>query len=79
MVWMRLPRTPPNQLQGFNSFREAILIRKASDYKAPTVRKASSRFGLGSSEGSGWGPAKLAEGIGIDTRRYIEGILSLNR
>jgi len=80
VVWMRLPLGSVTQQFGVNSFREAFLIRKASDYKAPAARKASSRFGLGSSEGSsGWGPAKLAEGIGIDTRRYIEGLLSLNR
>ncbi|MCJ1243429.1 hypothetical protein MMC30_000626 [Trapelia coarctata] len=80
VVWMRLPLAPLTQHIGVNSFREAFLIRKASDYKAPAARKASSRFGLGSSEGSsGWGPAKLAEGIGIDTKRYIEGLLSLNR
>lgn len=80
VVWMRLPHDQLGQHRGVNGFREAFLIRKASDYKAPATRKASSRFGLGSSEASsGWGPARLAEGIGIDTRRYIEGLLSLNR
>lgn len=28
---------------------------------------------------AGWGPAALAGGIGIDARRYVEGLLSLNR
>lgn len=28
---------------------------------------------------AGWGPARLAEGIGVDARRYVEGLLSLNR
>ncbi len=45
-----------------------------------------SSLGLGSrSEDStggasaGWGPAALAGGIGVDARRYVEGLLSLNR
>jgi len=29
--------------------------------------------------GAGWGPAALSGGIGIDARRYVEGLLSLNR
>ena len=29
--------------------------------------------------GAGWGPKGLAEGIGIDARRYVEELLSLNR
>lgn len=28
---------------------------------------------------AGWGPKGLAEGIGIDARRYVEDLLSLNR
>lgn len=28
---------------------------------------------------AGWGPGALAGGIGIDARRYVEGLLSLNR
>ena len=28
---------------------------------------------------AGWGPAALTGGIGIDARRYVEGLLSLNR
>ncbi|KAK5171347.1 uncharacterized protein LTR77_004491 [Saxophila tyrrhenica] len=28
---------------------------------------------------AGWGPAALAGGIGVDARRYVEGLLSLNR
>jgi len=80
VVWMRLPHGQLSQQVSVGSFREAVLIRKASDYKAPAAGKVSSRFGLGSSDASsGWGPARLAEGIGIDTRRYIEGLLSLNR
>lgn len=28
---------------------------------------------------AGWGPKGLAEGIGIDARRYVDELLSLNR
>jgi hypothetical protein len=28
---------------------------------------------------AGWGPKGVAEGIGIDARRYVEDLLSLNR
>lgn len=62
-------------------FKEAFLVRKASDYPAPSGgRKTSLGFGLKKDSG-GWGAGagKLAEGIGIDTRKYIEGLLSLNR
>lgn len=84
VVWMRLPHAPlkPNSHADPNSFREAFLIRKASDYVAPAARKASTRFGRevsGSTTSGAWGPGKLAEGIGIDARQYIEGLLSLNR
>ncbi|KAL6714994.1 hypothetical protein ACLMJK_007254 [Lecanora helva] len=106
VVWMRLPYSAQEREQysaltntdpGIATnekpntpYREAFLIRKASDYAAPaaSARKASSgRFGRnvsgassGGGDGSGWGsPGKLAEGIGIDARQYIEGLLSLNR
>jgi hypothetical protein len=79
VVWMRLPRSESSSQSATDGFREAFLIRKASDYSTPNSKKGSGLFGLGSSEAGGWGPAKLAEGIGIDTRRYIEGLLSLNR
>ncbi|KAK3710075.1 hypothetical protein LTR37_010506 [Vermiconidia calcicola] len=60
--------------------------------KVPTSSRAmSSMFanmslGYGSKEedktggsGAGWGPAALTGGIGVDARRYVEGLLSLNR
>ena len=76
---MRLPRSDSgSENEDASAFREAILVRKASDYIPPTTRNISGRFGRDTSA-SGWGPGKLAEGIGIDTRRYIEGLLSLNR
>ena len=81
---MRLPQgslAQPSEFQPTDrgEYREAFLVRKASDYVTPTVRKASGIFSRDSGGSSGWGPAKLAEGIGIDTRRYIESLLSLNR
>ncbi|MCJ1389207.1 hypothetical protein MMC18_002062 [Xylographa bjoerkii] len=79
VVWMRLPRGALTRETGADSFREAFLIRQASDHVTPAARRGNGRFGFGSSEGNGWGPGKLAEGIGIDARRYIEGLLSLNR
>ena len=84
VVWMRLPPTTPaaGGVAGSDAFREAFLIRKASDYVPPAARRSSGRFSRevsGSSAGGGWGPGKLAEGIGIDARQYIEGLLSLNR
>ena len=82
VVWMRLPQTGPSRGTGSDAYREAFLIRKASDYVPPAARKSGSRFGKevsGSGAAGGWGPGKLAEGIGIDARQYIEGLLSLNR
>ena len=82
VVWMRLPHGAVTRSSDAKNFREAFLIRKASDYIAPTAKKSGGRFGRdisGSSASGGWGPGKLAEGIGIDARQYIEGILSLNR
>ena len=82
VVWMRLPQTAPAQGTGSDAYREAFLIRKASDYVAPAARKSSSSYGKevsGSGAAGGWGAGKLAEGIGIDARQYIEGLLSLNR
>lgn len=82
VVWMRLPQAGSAPGSGSDTYREAFLIRKASDYVPPGARKSSGRFGRevsGSSAAGGWGPGKLAEGIGIDARQYIEGLLSLNR
>lgn len=71
--------------------QEAFLIRKASDH-VPSVSHgrsgSGSRFfrdlggatspGLASTR-SDTGPGKLVEGLGLDARRYIENLLSLNR
>ncbi|EKD16588.1 uncharacterized protein L3040_001330 [Drepanopeziza brunnea f. sp. 'multigermtubi'] len=61
--------------------KEIFLIRRASDHAAA---RFTSRFPSGSSmvnSEAGWtsGPGKLAQGIGVDTRRYIEGLLNLHR
>jgi len=77
---MRLPHAMESR--DTSLYREAILIRKASDNTPPAAGKASGRFGRdvsGSSVSGSWAPGKLAEGIGIDARQYIEGLLSLNR
>lgn len=60
--------------------KEIFLLRRASDYSGG---KGSGKFmSLNSAIGeSGWGggTAKLAQGIGVDTKRYIEGLLNMNR
>lgn len=88
---MRLPCPKTNdsnteeETDKANFHREAFLVRKASDYVVPASRKASARYGrdvsggAAGAAGGGWAPGKLAEGIGVDTRKYIEGLLSLNR
>ena len=86
VVWMRLPHSPGPSAPQTSNFCEAILIRRASDYVAPRPKTSSLGFGRSSGGESGggdvvagWGAAKLAEGIGIDARQYIEGLLSLSR
>ena len=83
VVWMRLPQTGSARGVGSGAYREAFLIRKASDYVPPAAKKSNGRFeremsGSGA-VGGGWGPGRLAEGIGIDASQYIEPLLRLNR
>ena len=73
--------------------KEAILVRRARDAASSLgsrpggMRIASGIFSFGSGAGgnggkdvnSGWGPKGLAEGVGVDARRYVEGLLSLSR
>jgi hypothetical protein len=77
-----------------DELREAFLVRRARD-STPSSAKSSRGFasgmwsGLGMGGGSssqrmggaaaGWGPKGVQEGIGIDARRYVEELLSLNR
>ncbi|KAF9882729.1 hypothetical protein FE257_005347 [Aspergillus nanangensis] len=68
--------------------QEAFLIRKASDHIPPASHGRNSSgtqffrdlggAGLSSSR-TDTGPGKLVEGLGLDARRYIENLLSLNR
>ena len=73
--------------------REAFLVRRSRDSAPPGAKSVGSRMGSGmwrlgggpttgekmGGPAAGWGPRGLAEGIGIDARRYVEGLLSLNR
>ncbi|CAN9274467.1 unnamed protein product [Alternaria alternata] len=78
-----------------NELREAFLVRRARDSQPGSTKSSSrfasgmwSGLGMGGGGGqnqrmggaaAGWGPKGLAEGIGIDARRYVEELLSLNR
>lgn len=58
--------------------KEIFLIRKSGD----NAGKSAGMMGTGASYigmGDGWGsaPVRLAQGIGIDTKRYIEGLLNM--
>jgi hypothetical protein len=72
--------------------QEAFIVRKASDYVSPASHariSSGARFfrdlggasssKLTSSRANDTTPSKLVEGLGMDARRYIEGLLSLNR
>ncbi|KAL8933574.1 MAG: hypothetical protein Q9211_005706 [Gyalolechia sp. 1 TL-2023] len=87
VVWMRLPHVAASQRMNQMVYRDAFLIRKASDCDAARsnsrTSSTSNYTGSGGSWGrktgasSGWAPAGLAEGIGIDARQYIEGLRPL--
>ncbi|KAL9611638.1 MAG: hypothetical protein Q9167_003753 [Letrouitia subvulpina] len=86
VVWMRLPHHAASQRLQRRVFREAFLIRKATDYSGPGVKGSGGRWrpgGLsvenGASSTDGRETGKLAEGIGIDARHYIESLVGLNR
>ncbi|KAK2003234.1 hypothetical protein LX36DRAFT_156071 [Colletotrichum falcatum] len=61
--------------------KEIFLIRRASDHAG--YRGVSSSYaesgGVGAGVGWGDGAGRLASGIGIDTRKYIEGLLNFSR
>ena len=71
--------------------RKASDSSTASKSSSSSSRAVSSMFGnmslgLGTKEdekssglSAGWGPGALTGGIGVDARRYVEGLLSLNR
>ncbi|KAJ9164685.1 Vacuolar fusion protein ccz1 [Coniochaeta hoffmannii] len=59
--------------------KEIYLIRKSGDHAGGGGVRSYVSAGVGG--GGGWadGASRLAQGIGVDTRKYIEGLLSLNR
>lgn len=57
--------------------KEIFLIRKASDHSGHG--RSVSLTGAGGGVGWADGASRLAQGIGVDTRKYIEGLLSMNR
>ena len=72
--------------------REAFLVRKASDYVPPAAHgrvSSGARFfrdlggasssKVGAARGAETTPSNLVEGLGLDARRYIEGLLRLNQ
>ncbi|KAL2073718.1 hypothetical protein VTL71DRAFT_11044 [Oculimacula yallundae] len=75
------PFLETTKVNTFPKDKEIFLIRRASDHVGA---RTTSRFASGSSvvaSESSWtsGPGKLAQGIGVDTKRYIEGLLNMNR
>lgn len=79
IVWMRMPHVSASQRMNQMVYREAFLIRKGSDEMAGGGKSVGGSWGKRTSTSSGLGPGKLANGIGIDARQYIEGLVSLNR
>ena len=51
----------------------------SSMWSALTLRPTSMSDANTGGAGAGWGPSALAGGIGFDPRKYVEGLLSLNR
>ncbi|KAI1136157.1 hypothetical protein F5Y05DRAFT_112383 [Hypoxylon sp. FL0543] len=67
---------PKSEQSRGNVSKEIFLIRRAGEHTR--LRGLSSSYAEG---GGGWtdGAGRLAQGIGVDTKRYIEGLLSLGR
>jgi hypothetical protein len=60
--------------------KEVFLVRKSGDHGGGVRGVSASHIAPGAGTGSGnWadGAGRLAQGIGVDTRRYIEGLLNL--
>ena len=72
VVWLKFPAG------AHKHSKEAFLVRRSTDYVDESARKGS--FGFGK-DVVGWGSSagRVAEGIGIDARRYVEGLISLSR
>ncbi|KAH0544674.1 hypothetical protein FGG08_001179 [Glutinoglossum americanum] len=85
IVWMLLPNPKHDSVDNENDnycshqqqHREAILVRKSNDYVPRRIASLSSYGKDGAVGGSD--VVGLAEGIGFNTRKYIESLLSLNR
>ena len=89
------PQSSTSLAYDARDLREAFLVRRARDAEPAPLRAKSKGVaggvwsGLGMATGAskagtggkrdGWGPRGLAEGIGIDARRYVDELLSLNR
>ncbi|EJT80394.1 hypothetical protein GGTG_00394 [Gaeumannomyces tritici R3-111a-1] len=63
--------------------KEIFLIRKASDHpdagSSGTFRNVSNSYGAGNSGRWADGASRLAQGIGVDTRKYVESLINMNR
>ncbi|KAE8147288.1 hypothetical protein BDV25DRAFT_160682 [Aspergillus avenaceus] len=93
IVWVRMSSSADKENSSSdntnnNSHQEAFLIRKASDHAVTSLHarnNSGTRFfrDLGGATSSPvsdtTGPGKLVEGLGLDARRYIENLLSLNK
>ncbi|EFX03959.1 hypothetical protein CMQ_887 [Grosmannia clavigera kw1407] len=78
---------------GYAVSKEIFLLRRAGDHvesrlAASAMRAISGSYlgrggtaADGAAGGTGWtdGASRLTQGMGVDTKRYIEGLLSLNR
>ncbi|GKT50402.1 vacuolar fusion protein MON1 [Colletotrichum spaethianum] len=76
-----IQRPSPPPLPSPTVSKEIFLIRRASDHAGYRGISSSYAEGGGSGAGAGWGDGagRLASGIGIDTRKYIEGLLNFSR
>ncbi|KAK1979604.1 hypothetical protein LZ30DRAFT_168094 [Colletotrichum cereale] len=74
-------RPPSVPLPSPTVSKEIFLIRRASDHAGHRSVSSSYAESGGVSAGAGWGDGagRLASGIGIDTRKYIEGLLNFSR
>ncbi|OQO05232.1 hypothetical protein B0A48_08999 [Cryoendolithus antarcticus] len=91
----RTPTHTPAPVVIQDTHRIAFLVRRANDASSSAKASTGSRVASGmwsslalrgpateestGGAGAGWGPAALAGGIGVDARKYVEGLLSLNR
>lgn len=85
------PQRPPKA----ETNRIAILVRKASDsvaaapknssramssmWNSLSLRSNATADAITGGASAGWGPQALVGGIGIDARKYVDGLLSLGR